>query len=93
MLMAQHQVMGMRMPKIPKRQESTMDTDGIMTDEDIMGDGDGDNIMDDCVGDDDDDDDVAVDLGNSTRGVFGLNGAGEQVRGCSFLRARASARA
>lgn len=36
MLMAQHEVMGTRMPKMPKRQESTMDTDGIMTDEDLL---------------------------------------------------------
>ncbi len=35
-LMAQHHVMGSRMPKIPERQESMMDTDGIMTDEDLL---------------------------------------------------------
>ena len=36
LLMAQHEVMGTRMPKIPKRQESMMDTDGIMTDDDLL---------------------------------------------------------
>ena len=36
LLMAQHNVMHGRAPIIPKRQESTMDTDGIMTDEDLL---------------------------------------------------------
>jgi hypothetical protein len=35
-LMAQHAVMGGRMPKLPKRQESMIDTDGIMTDDDLL---------------------------------------------------------
>lgn len=36
MLMATHNVMHGRMPLIPKRQESTMDTDGILTDDDLL---------------------------------------------------------
>lgn len=36
LLMAQHNVMAGRAPKLPERQVSTMDTDGIMTDEDLL---------------------------------------------------------
>ena len=86
LLMAQHHVMGARTPHIPKRQESTMDTDGIMTDEDIMspggsGGGDGDDIGGGpgrgAFEDEEDDEQT----GNSKhKTMFGFNGApGEEV--------------